>query len=199
VYRLFFTLLLMGAIPQAQAQAPDPQAMVKETSNRVLAEIAYRKQELTDFPERIYPLVEEIVLPRFDFVRISRLVLGKHWRRSTPAQQDAFVQAFRQLMVRTYATVLLNYSGQEIVYLPLLGGEQGERITVRTELNNEGAPAVPIHYKLYFNQAEWRVYDLVVDGVSLVSNYRTGFASEIRREKLDGLIARLQARNRGEK
>ncbi|MET0046208.1 MAG: ABC transporter substrate-binding protein [Sedimenticola sp.] len=176
-----------------------PVEVVRETSNLMLAEVASRKEELDEFPGRIYGLVDQIVLPKFDFIRMSKLVLGKYWRRATDEEKASFIAAFRELLVRTYATALLNYSDQEIKYLPSRMVEGAEEVVVNTEVSESGAPAVPINYNLYKDGEDWLVFDVVIDGVSLVSNYRTSFASQIRRYKLAGLIKKLEQRNKRDK
>ncbi|MEJ1381936.1 MAG: ABC transporter substrate-binding protein [Candidatus Sedimenticola sp. (ex Thyasira tokunagai)] len=192
----WFSLLLLLFALQPATAATEPNTIVKETADRILAEVVSMRQELDESPGRIYPLVEHILLPRFDFVRMSRLVLGKHWRRAGAEEKEAFTRAFRELLVRTYTTALLNYSGQEINYLPMRAMADATEVTVNTEVSSAGAPPVPINYKLHLVDDEWKVFDVVIDGISLVSNYRTNFASEIRRRKLSGLIGRLEARNK---
>ena len=192
---LLLTSVLLVVSGPAVATVVDPMGLVKQTSEQVLAEVKGRKQELTESPGKIYDLVEEIVLPRFDFERMSRLVLGKHWRRASQAQRGQFVEQFRELLVRTYATALLSYSDQEIRYLPIRRVEDAQEVTIGTEVAAAGAPRVPINYTLHRDGDSWLVYDVSIDGVSLVSNYRTTFASQIRRYKLDGLIAKLAKRN----
>jgi phospholipid transport system substrate-binding protein len=196
---LGLALVLLWLYPLLAAAQQDPMEVVKSTSERVLAEVQGRKKELNESPGKIYPLVEEIVLPRFDFQRMSQLVLGKHWRRAKPEQKKAFVVQFRELLVRTYATALLNYSGQEIEYPPIQWKPEDGRVMVKTVLRENGAPPVPIDYKLYLKDGEWKVYDVVIDNLSLVSNYRSNYSSKIRRHKLDGLIKMLAERNRQDK
>lgn len=196
--RWFLALLLASVMLPAQA-VEDPAALVKTTSDRVLAEVSSKKKELTESPGKIYELVSDIVLPRFDFARMSQLVLGKYWRRASGQEQHEFVEQFRELLVRTYATALLNYSGQEIKYLPVRMVDGATEVTVGTEVSEQGAPAIPINYNLYLNGDNWKVFDVVIDGVSLVSNYRTSFASQIRRYQMSGLIANLQERNQRDK
>jgi len=173
----------------------DPQELVKKTTEQVLAEVTAKKQELTDNPGRIYPLVDGILLPRFDFYQISRLVLGKHWKQASNTEKKSFIKEFRELLVRTYATALLSYSGQEIKYPPMESKPGAKKVKVKTKVNNQGAGAVPIDYSLYLNKDEWKVYDVIIDGVSLVSTYRTNFNSEIRRNKLSGLISNIKLKN----
>ncbi len=191
----WFMLLLLPMYGSAALAMEDPQAVVKDTTDRVLAEIMGKKQELDQAPGKIYPLVEEIVLPRFDFPRMAQLVLGKHWKRATPQQREEFVIEFRELLVRTYATALLNYSGQEIEYLPVNRKAEDTRVVVETLVRDGGSPPLPIEYKLFLDGEKWMVYDVVIDKVSLVSTYRSSYSSKIRRYKLEGLIKRLQEHN----
>lgn len=198
-FALLVVLLLFLASGSVAATVVDPMQLVRQTSEQVLAEVKGRKQELTESPGKIYGLVEEIVLPRFDFERMSMLVLGKHWRTASPEQRTQFVLQFRELLVRTYATALLSYSDQEIRYLPVRQIDDAQEVTINTEVAAEGAPRVPIAYSLYRDGESWKVFDVTLDGVSLVSNYRTTFASQIRRYQLDGLIAKLEERNSKDK
>jgi phospholipid transport system substrate-binding protein len=187
----------MHSTAETQAVGQKPLEMIKETADRVLAELSYRKDDLTRNPGKIYGLVDEIVLPRFDFYRMSRLVLGKYWRRATDPEQANFIREFRELLVRTYATALLSYSGQKIVYLPMHFSPGATKVKVATQVKEPGSPPIPINYSLYLDEkGEWMVYDVVIDGVSLVSNYRSSFSSQIRRYKMSGLIQRLADRNR---
>ena len=173
----------------------DPLKFVKSTADQVLVEVSSRKDELSADPGKIYELVDQVILPRFDFVRMSQLVLGKYWRRATPEQKQAFIREFRELIIRTYATALLNYAGQDIVYLPVRVGKDVRKVTVNTQVREVGAPAIPVDYRLRRSDDGWKVYDVSIDNISLVSNYRSSFASQIRRYKLDGLIAKLQKLN----
>jgi len=192
------TVLFLAAGPVG-ATVVDPLDVVRPTADEVLAEVKERKQELTESPGRIYGLVEDVVLPRFDFERMSMLVLGKHWRTASEQQRAEVVVQFRELLVRTYASALLNYSDQEIRYLPARQVEGAQEVTIATEVSSEGAPKIPISYALYADGETWKVFDVTIDGVSLVSNYRTTFASQIRRYQLDGLIAKLAERNSQDK
>ncbi len=189
---LLVVLLAPTAFPAA---APgDPLSLVRDTAERMLQEMRARKAELQANPDQIYRLVEQIVLPRFDFERMSRLAVGRHWRRASDDQRRAFVEAFRQLLVRTYATALLNYSDEQIVYKPFRAEPGARNVVVNTLVSEPGGTPVPIDYRLHRGEdGQWRVYDVIVDGVSLVSNYRASFNNEIRRHGMDGLIRRLRA------
>jgi phospholipid transport system substrate-binding protein len=170
-------------------------ALVRDTSERMLEVLEARRPDLETTPGLIYNLVNEIVVPNFDFERITQYALGRYWRKVDAAQKASMVAEFRQLLVRIYAKALLNYSGQEIRYLPLRPGSRAGEVTVHTEVREAGGPPIPIDYRLYLKGGAWKVYDITIDGISLVSNYRSSFAAEIRRKGVDGLIETLRARN----
>jgi phospholipid transport system substrate-binding protein len=169
--------------------------LVKDTSERMLRTLEVRRGELERSPRLIYELVGEIVVQQFDFERITRSALGRHWRKASPQQRLILIEQFQEMLVRTYATALLNYSGQQIRYLPLKPGRGAGDVTVSTEVQEPGAPPIPIKYQLHLKHGNWKVYDVQIDGVSLVSNYRSSFAALIRRGGIDGLIDRLQSQN----
>ncbi len=191
-------LLSFAAVAPAVAQET-PLAVVKSTSDQALAQMASREDELKANPNEIYALVEHIVLPHFDFEYMSQLVLGKYWRRAKADEKSAFVSAFRELLVRTYAIALLSYSGEEIVYLPSHNAEDAKQVKVNTQVAAAGAAPVPITYNLYQVAEAWKVFDVSIDGISLVSNYRSSFATQIKRYKLSGLIKKLEKKNKRRK
>ncbi len=170
-------------------------AMVKDTAERMLAALEAKRPEIDADPRLIYELVEEIVAPAFDFEAITRGAVGRAWRRATPAQRRELVNQFRRLLIRTYARALLNYSGQRIRYLRPQPGPRPGRLRVRTRVAEAGGAPIPIDYSLHQKNGGWRVYDVKVDGVSLISNYRSSFRTEIRKGGIDGLIQRLRERN----
>ena len=190
--------LLFGIWAQPLLAESGPVAVVKDTSDKMLAQILSRKQELNAEPSKIYPLVEDTVLPHFDFARMAQLVLARHWREASAEQKDVFIREFRELLTRTYATALLNYSGQSIEYLPFNMEPNATRAEVNTVVRENGSPPLPIDYKLYLTNNEWKVYDVIIDKLSLVANYRTNYDSKIRRYGLDGLLQKLVARNNEE-
>jgi phospholipid transport system substrate-binding protein len=192
-------LALLLALPLAPATAAtEPQEVVRETADQMLGKLRSHRTELDADPSLIYGMVQEIVLPRFDFELISRYVLGRYWRQASAAQQQAFIEGFRSLLVRTYAHALLNYSDQDIRYLSVRADKDGDRVLVPTQVAAAGAPAIPIDYKLYRDGGgAWRVYDVVIDGISLVSTYRSNFNSQIGRVGIDGVIESMQQRAEG--
>jgi phospholipid transport system substrate-binding protein len=186
-----FPLAQADPLPTALAQK-----LVKETSERMLQTLREKREELEKHPKRIYGLVKEILLPRFDFQRISQLALGKYWRQATKEQQRRFVDEFRTLLVRTYSTALLKYSDEKINYLPLRGPEEAEEILIRMEIEQaRGGSPISLDVNLYEKEKDWKVYDIKIGGISLVTNHRANFAGEIRRGGLDQLISKLEEKN----
>jgi len=189
-------LLLMLAAAAAVADGTDAQALVRSTADRVLAEVKANKSQLERDSSGIYALVEAYVVPHFDFSRMTQSAMGRHWRAANEQQRAALVREFQELLVRTYAVALLNYSGQQIEYLPLRATAIDDEVVVQTKVSDAGAPPVPIDYRLRRVVGQWKVYDVTIDGVSLVSNYRSMFAEQVQRAGVDGLIPQLSARNR---
>lgn len=194
---LFSLLFLMaGAV---HASTPDHAAveLVRETTDKVIKKINADRQAFEQDQQKIFQLVDEVILPHFDFERMSKWVLGRYWRQATPEQRKRFEQEFKRLLVRTYATALTQYSDQEIEYLPVRERAEGDEVMVRTEIRQGGGYPIPISYNMYKSDSGWQVYDVTIEGVSLVSNYRSSFAGQIRAHGLDKLIAMLAERNSG--
>ena len=197
---LWRTLCLVSAFFCATVTAVSaetaPDALVKQASQDVLEIIKKDKDIQTGSKQKIYALVDAKVLPHFDFKRMTQLAVGKSWREATPAQREELVKEFRTLLVRTYSTSLSTYKNQSIDYKPLRMQPSDTDVTVKTVVNQPGGQPVPIDYGLHKNADGWKVYDVVVDNISLVTNYRSSFASEIRQSGIDGLIKVLVEKNR---
>ncbi len=179
----------------AVAAVEDPQQMVRETGDRILAELDTRKADLQNDPSLIYPFVETMILPLFDFRFMSQSALGRFWRNASEGQREALTVEFRELLVRTYASALLDYTDQNVELLPVRSQPDATRVTIPTRLQAPGAPPIPMDYRLRLKGDKWLIYDVVIDGVSLVTNYRSQFAAEVRRGGVDGLIRTLASKN----
>jgi phospholipid transport system substrate-binding protein len=174
-------------------------SLVRDVSQRMLTILKERRAEIDREPSIIFGLVDQIVVPHFDFEKITQAAVGQYWRQATPEQRKALANGFREVLIRTYAQALLNYSGEDIRYLPVKPGQREATVTVPTEVRERGGPAVPVDYRMYEKNGKWLVYDLVIDNVSLIVNYRGSFTTEIRRDGIDGLIRRLgQMNQKGE-
>ncbi len=188
-------VLLLLVCVRATAQEVTPLEVVRDTSSRMLTALHNERARITQDSERLYELVAEIVLPYFDFRRMSQWVLGRNWRAATEQQRERFVEQFRILLVRTYGRALSEYSDEKVVYLPFDAGNEVDRVTVRTEIEQHGGAPIPISYSMYLTANGWKVYDVSISGVSLVTNYRSSFGSIIRKDGMDSLIKQLSDRN----
>jgi phospholipid transport system substrate-binding protein len=195
--RAFAALGLLAAASAALAQeAPD--AMVKRVSQEVLQIINSDPKVAAGDQQRIREVVETKLLPNFDFERLTALAMGRNWRQATPEQQKQLVDQFRQLLVRTYSGALTQYRNQTMDYKPMRGDPAATEVTVRTEVVRQGGQApVPIDYSMAKGPSGWKVYDVIVGGVSLVTNYRDEFNEQIRNGGVDNLIKTLTAKNQG--
>ena len=187
--------LLLGA-PFAAVRADDSATrLVERTAEDMLRTLESRRAEIDANPQLIYQLVGSKLAPHFDFDMITRSAVGKDWNKASPAQRMELVNAFREVLVRTYAKALLKYSGQEIVYQSSKPGTRSGTVVVPTQVRAPGAPTIPIDYRMHKLGGSWKVYDVVIDNVSLISNYRGQFRATIGREGIDGLISELRSKN----
>lgn len=194
-HALFLVTAFFCATAVAVAAEMAPDVLVRETSQDVLEIVKKDKDIQAGNKQKIYALVDAKVLPHFDFKRMTQLAVGKSWRQATPAQQDALIKEFRALLVRTYSISLSTYKNQIIDYKPLRMQPGDTDVTVKTVVKQPGGQPIPIDYSLQKNDDGWKVYDVVVDNISLVTNYRGSFASEIRQSGIDGLIKVLVDKN----
>ncbi len=181
----------------AQA-AQSPEQLIRETSDKVLAEIRNNADVYQSDPQRIYQLVDEVVLPHFDFTAMTDLALGKYKEKVDAGQRPTIVSEFRMLLVRTYSSALLEYTDEKLIFLPMEGNEDDGKVTVRTEIEQPGGFPIPINYSLRLGDNGWKVFDISVDEVSLVTNYRSSFARAIKKNGVHGLIKILQERNQAQ-
>lgn len=188
-------MLLLLWCTAAGAASEEPQEVIKSTTDQVIDRIKADRESLREEPMRLRGIVDEYIAPHFDFPRMSQWVLGKYWREATDDSRERFIEEFKNLLVRTYASALLEYSEQQIVYHPVNAPGDARMVTVRTDIEQDNGAPIPIVYKMHNKDGDWKVFDVSVDGVSLISTYRASFASEIRKGGLDGLIATLAARN----
>jgi len=189
----FMGMMALSASAQAM---PEPQALVKEASDNMLKALKEHEAELEQDPQKIFSLVQDILIPHFDFERMARLALGRSWRDASAEQQAKFVEEFRLLLVRTYATAMLEYTNEEIRFLPFRDDIEKGRVNVPMEVVQPNGPSIPMALSLYKNKNdEWKVYDVKIEGISLVTNYRSSFNRDIRTSGMDALIENLSKRN----
>ncbi len=170
--------------------------LVKQTAEDVLNTIKNDKDIQSGNQQKIFALAEEKILPNFDFERVCRMVLGKNWKSATPEQQAVFQKEFRSLLLRTYASALGKYKNQVIEYKPMRAEPGAKNVSVKTQILQPGGQPMAVDYSLVKVDNGWKVYDIVIESVSLVTNYRSQFSNEIRTNGLDSLNKKLAEKNK---
>jgi len=192
-----FYLLFALLVPLAQAQQPAPDVLVKSISEEVVAILKKDKDIQAGDTKKAADLIEAKIVPHFNFIRMTRIAMARNWRLASPEQQKILADEFKTLLVRTYSTAISNYRDQQIDYKPLRAKPEDTEVTVRSEVKPSGSSQpVSIDYEMEKTPNGWKVYDVKVGGVSLVTTYRDTFASEVRENGVDGLIKSLATKNR---
>ncbi len=188
--------LMLLLAPAAWAQeAPD--ALVKRVANEVQQIVKTDPKVQAGDQQRIREVIETKLLPNFDFERMTALAMGRNWRQATPEQQKQLIEQFRALLVRTYSGALSQYRDQVMEFKPMRGDPNATDVTVRSEVIRTGQVPVQIDYGMIKTAGGWKVADVVVGGISLVTNYRDEFNEQIKNGGIDGLIKTLSAKNQG--
>jgi len=194
-----FGWILLGltawASPSWAQEAPD--ALVKRVAEDVLTQIRADKDLQAGNQAKVKQVIETKLVPNFDFPRMTALAMGRSWRAATPEQQKQLTDEFRTLLVRTYSGALTNYRDNSMDYKPLRMNAGDTEVTVRTEVRRTGQAAVQIDYSMEKTADGWKAYDVIVAGVSLVTNYRDEFSDTVKSSGIDGLIAALAKKNGG--
>lgn len=195
IKQLFAVVFAGSLIASVHAQeAPD--ALVQQVTEEVLEIVRKDKDIQGGSTQKVIDLVDKKVLPHFNFPHMTALAMGKDWKKATPPQQQALTHEFKTLLVRTYANALTGYKNQKIVYKPFKMNAGETDVLVRTEVLQPGSKPVQLDYSLEKLDGGWKVYDVVVAGISLVTNYRDQFGQEVRNGGVDGLIASISAKNK---
>ena len=192
-----FLFLLLTCVPLAASAQEAPDAMVKRVTDEVLAIIKADKDLQAGDSRKVVQLAEAKVLPNFDFTRMTRLAVGRNWAQASDPQKEQLVKEFRTLLVRTYSTSLTAYRNQKIEVKPSKMAPQDKDVVVRTQVIQPGGPPIPIDYAMEKVDSGWKVYDVVIDGASLVTTYRSSFNDQIQKGGIDGLVKTLAERNAG--
>ena len=188
-------VLALAAWPTLAQEAPD--ALVKRVSQETLSIIKTDPKVQAGDQARIRELIETKLAPHFDVDRMTALAMGRHYRQATPEQKKRLADEFKSLLIRTYSSALNQYRDQTLDYKPLRADANATEVTVRTEVIRPGQTPVEIDYSMEKTTSGWKAYDVIVGGVSLVTNYRDEFAQQVQAGGIDGLIQTLAAKNAG--
>ena len=171
-------------------------ALVRDTTNDLFAAVEARQGVLSEDPALARELVEEFITPHVDLQGFSKLVLGKYWRKATAEQRQRFLTQFHGLILRTYATAVTTYTGIQMEYLPMREESRENFATVRTIIPRPGGEGAKVNFRLHCRNNVWKMFDVSIAGVSMVTTYRSAFSAEVKRSGLDGLIEVLEQKNR---
>jgi len=198
---LLLTLLapvaLTGAAFAADAvPGPEPQQLIETTSRKLLEALDADRELAKKDPARVRKLVDEILLPHFDTDYSARLVLGKHWRDAAPEQQKRFVDAFYQSLLRNYGSALAEFTADRLTVLPFRGDLATGQAIVRTEVKRSNGQRVPFNYTLRATPAGWKAWDVTIEGISYVRNFKNDVGAEVDQKGLPAVIERLETENK---
>ncbi len=196
------TLLLALSVAEAQEKTPD--LLLKDLTEQILDQLLLEEESMKVDPAHTQQvarmLVDEFIIPHIDMKLMSRWIVGKSWRKATAQQRQQFMDEFTGMLIRTYAGALIEFRGKSVTFKPFHHDPKRKDAVVRAEFfDGSGAPPIPVLFRVRRDrQEEWKVFDIIVDGISLVKNYRSSFGAEIRKVGFDGLIRRLSTHNRVE-
>jgi phospholipid transport system substrate-binding protein len=186
---------LFFLLAPALAQELGPEELVKKVTSDVMTAIKTDKELAAGDKQKAQKLAEEKILPHVDFQEATRLAVGRAWRDANPEQRKKLVDEFRSMLVRTYSNALEGYQGQEMKVLPSRNKPGDTEATVRNQFTRAGGKPVPIEYQMRKTDSGWKIYDIAVEGISLVLTYRSEFDQVVKQEGIDGLIKRLSQKN----
>jgi phospholipid transport system substrate-binding protein len=186
-------MVVFSSVASSQDVAPDE--LVRKSTSEVLAMLKADKDLAAGDPAKVDKLASEKILPYFNFQRMTQLAVGRPWRDATEQQKSALIEEFRKLLVRTYSSSLSQFRNQTIEVRPLKIASTDTEVVVKTVIAQSGATGIPIDYSMEKTKDGWKVFDVLIDGVSLVTNYRSSFATEIKNAGIDGLVKSLSDRN----
>ena len=186
------TLSATAASAAEAVPGPAPQELIETSARRLLEALDTDRAQAKQDPARVRKLVDEILLPHFDTDYSARLVLGTHWRTATPEQRRQFIDAFYQSLLRNYGSALADFTADRLVVLPFRGDLASGQAVVRTEVKRSNGQRVPVNYSLHATPQGWKAWDVTIEGISYVRNFRNDVGAEVDQKGLDSVIKRLE-------
>jgi len=201
---IFSLLFISSSLAAANSSNQPPDEMLKAATQKMLHSINDNRAEIQHSPEKLQSLVEEIILPHLDFIAASKMVMGKYWRRAEKQQKIKFIRQFRLLLLRFYSSALSEYlSGQDkavnenlIRYFPIALKEGDKSLTIRAEIQVESGQPIPMRYRMHLTKKGWKIYDVSVEGISMITTYKNNFATQFKTQGIDAMIATLEEKNK---
>lgn len=194
-YRRFTMLLLMFLLVQPLGVSADglsePQQVIQDLSDQLKQMLGNNQDQLKSNPGYVYSLAGDVLVPYIDFSRVSSLVLGKYWRRASSVEKEQFRYQFQRLLVRAYSTAFHQFDEWELRHQPIRMASGADDVSVHVKVLRPDAQPVTVVYRMHLNEGRWQAYDVKIEGISLVTNYRSSFSKQVRKKGLDHLIRRI--------
>lgn len=188
---LAFGAMLAATAAQSATPERSPEQVIRDASEQTMAAIEGRRDELKADRNKLFKVIDDVLLPRWDRQYTGQLVMGRTWRDATPAQRDAFISGLYRKLLDSYGEGVLQYDADQLKVLGTRGNLAEGPVMVDTQVRLEDGTAVPISYRLRIHEGNWKVYDVVVEGISYVQNFRNQYQSEFRTKGIDGVLADL--------
>lgn len=195
VIALVFSTAAAAEVVASAEAIEGPVELLERKSDEVIKVLKDQQDQIESDPSVIYKIVDEHIVPHLDDVTMAKLALGKNWRKADNDQKIEFVDQFRALLIRTYGKSLQEFSDQTIKFYPLVADEKAVKVVVKSDVLQSGGPKIPVSYRMRLKDNAWKVYDINIDGVSLVTSYRGTFSQEMRNGGMAGLLKMLQDKN----
>ncbi len=199
LFKISLTGVVVAALFWSQSvfaqPVESPMVLLERTSQQVIKILKEDHELLKKEPTRVYKIIDDYILPHLDEVTMAKLALGKNWKRATREQKLAFIKEFRNLLVRTYSKSLIEFSDQKINFFPVKLAADAKKASVKAEVIQPGGPSIPMAYRVRVKNNAWKVYDIKIDGISLVTSYRGTFTQEIRKSGMEGLLKYMRDKN----
>jgi len=192
---MFLIMATSWSQANATQQLESPVTLLERVSQQVIKILQDDQELLKKEPDRVYKIVDDYIVPHLDEVTMAKLALGKNWRNASKDQKLEFVAEFKNLLIRTYSKSLLEFRDQEINYFPVKLADDAKKASVKAEVIQPGGPSIPMAYRVRVKNNAWKVYDIKIDGISLVTSYRGTFTQEVRKSGIDGLLKYLRDKN----
>jgi phospholipid transport system substrate-binding protein len=187
-----FVALALIAGARSLADDTGPRELIESSAQKMLQALDANRDEYRKDPTKVHKLVDEVLLPHFDTEYAARLVLGKHWRSATPEQRQRFIDAFYQSLLENYSAALVEFTADRMVVLPFRGDAEADRATVRTEVKRSDGTRVPVNYSMRKTEHGWKAWDVTIEGISYVKNFRTDVGAEVDQKGIEAVIKRLE-------
>ena len=194
----FLSVFMLISLGSTYAAQPDPIKLMQAITTKVQTEIKKNRATIDKDPTFTYKIIDRVVLPHVDFVEMAKWIAGKTaWNAASPKEQEAFIKEFKILVVRTYSSSLNKYNNEKVEFFPLQKSASNIRIQVSSKIIREGKEDISVDYRLIADNDDWKLYDIVIEGVSILKGFQAQFSEQIRNHGLSTVVNKIKLHNEG--